>query len=154
MPYAKRFLAKLARFCRRIKSRSSATIIDDKKHVKLCHKACNTIRDDLDSGEQNDGNKYKKSNMLKRRNKNMIKTTMSEQVPESELSQATITKNNRMTAGKEASVKCQTYRNSDSELDDSPILETGISRMAFCRQLDSLLQRSLGHDVNRDASYC
>jgi len=148
MPIAKKLLAKLARIYRRLKRSSTTTIPDDKKQVKLCHKGCNTIHNEMELAELGIPS-FKRvqeldenvSNTLRTRNRTRI-ISKSAQVPRAAIPLKM--KNNRMAAGKESNA--QTLRNSDSELDESPILEAGISRMAFCRKLDSLLQRGLGKE--------
>lgn len=51
-----------------------------------------------------------------------------------------------------ATLTIQSHSDDDNDttsaMDEGPILETGISRKAFCIQLDSLLQRNLGITVD------
>ncbi|TDG38939.1 hypothetical protein AWZ03_014639 [Drosophila navojoa] len=159
MPLAKEFLAKLTRFYRRLKKRPNQTKRTHNKgtkYVKKCHKSCGTIPgvielDDLDTEMLAcDIHQFEAGKNV------IIVKTKAEIVPEPRASIAshTITKE-RIAAGNEVSSDVGT------QADGGPILENGISKRAFCRQLDNLLQRTLGADCNRtrvwtrpDSTFC
>lgn len=162
MPLAKRFLAKLARFYRRLKQRPIAKKLSvSKKCVKKCHKSCGTIPDKVELNDlHNNTLAYDMQDanpaLISSAKKAIIVKTKAEIVPEprSQAASHTIIKE-RMAAGNEASADVGT------QADGGPILENGISKRAFCRQLDSLLQRSLGADCSRarvwtrpDSTFC
>ncbi|KAH8305508.1 hypothetical protein KR044_002222 [Drosophila immigrans] len=122
MPSAKQLLAKLARFFQRIKPSTTPRIIDDNQRVRSA--AATTTRKQKQRSKPETETKTKAKVMR-------ITATGIER---------------RMEAGHDAEAGDE---EEDEEEDEGPILEAGISRLAFCRKLDNLLQRSLGVDDQR-----
>ncbi|KAH8386507.1 hypothetical protein KR093_000903 [Drosophila rubida] len=175
MPSAKQLLAKLTRFLHRMKPSTTPRIMDDKQQARKSHKASNTTGEGaplselssmpMDNELQPNDKELEPQSTPKRKQKPKGKHSANDgngsptRSPRSRSHRmAATTGASRMEAGYEDAA----VQHCDGcELSEGPILETGISRMAFCRKLDSLLQRSLGVDVCHDrrwpkanGSYC
>ncbi|KAH8414894.1 hypothetical protein KR215_009069 [Drosophila sulfurigaster] len=158
MPSAKQLLAKLVRFFNRIKPSTTPRIIDDKQQKKSRKAAGEVLplnelgRMPLDK-ELQPAAGGKEKEKAKRKNRNNNNNNVNAEIPTT-----TTSKNNRMEAGHEDIAVASPI----ADLNEGPILDTGITRVAFCRKLDSLLQRSLGVDAchggrrwpKANGSYC